>query len=311
MKLNKRELVNVVGITTILLSLIFIIKVFLSFDIEFSSLFSPKYILFLGISLLATVLAIMFNAFGWKITIEFFSGNKVNFLPAFHTYAKSNLGKYLPGNVGHYASRQLFGASLGMSQTQLAVASVFEIMYFVITALLLSFVLTRNKIYSIAKSLFPALNILLFLSVGAVLGISATAILLFFFRKNSCLKEILTLIRTRGFWCLLLKNLLITSANFLIGGLSFILIVGINVTIIANSTAVIFAAYVASWLIGFVIPGAPGGIGVREAVLTFMLSHLYMEEIILTAAVFQRLTMVGGDVMAWIISAILLKKRLR
>ena len=301
MKINRSHAVNITGTAVMLFSLIFIARAFSSFDIEFSSLLSPKHALFLGISLMAATLAVILSALGWKMTIEFFSGNKVNSQAAFYIYAKSNLGKYLPGKVGHYVGRQLFGASMGMSQTQLAVASVFEVMYTVTSAVLLSFASARNEIHSIIGSLFPAANILLILSVSIILCIFAA----FLFRKNIYFKEILMLIKTKGFWGLLLKTLLIVSVNFLMGGAAFVLIVGINVPITEGSTAAIFAAYVASWLIGFLAPGVPGGIGVREAVLTLMLSHLYPEKIILTAAVFQRLTMVGGDVTAWIISAIL------
>jgi hypothetical protein len=309
MKHNKRKAIDFVGIAVMFLSLIFIVKVFLSFDIEFSSLFSPRYILFLSMSLIAATLATVFNAFSWKMTIEFFSGNKASFLSAFHVYAKSNLGKYLPGKVGHYAYRQLFGTFLGMSQTQLAVASVFEFMYIVAVALLLSFISARNEIYLIIKSLFPELNISLIFSVGIITGISAASILFFLFRQNTYTKDILTLIKTKGFWTLLLKILVIISTNFLFIGSVFALIVGIHTPLTASSFAVIFATCVTSWLIGFVVPGVPGGIGVREAALTLMLSHLYPEEVILTAAVFQRLTMVGGDVAAWIISAMLINKR--
>jgi len=303
MKIIKNHAVNIVGIAIMLFSLIFIAKAFLSFDIEFSSLLSPKYALFLGISLMAATLAVITSAFGWKVTIEFFSGNKVIFQSAFHIYAKSNLGKYLPGKVGNYVGRQLFGASMGMSQTQLAVASIFEVLYTVTAALLLSLVSARNEICSIIGSLFPAVNILLIISAGIVLCIS----MIFLFRKNIYLKEILMLIKTKDFWWLLLKTLLVVSVNFLMVGFAFVLIVGINAPITEHGIAVIFAAFVVSWLIGFTAPGIPGGIGVREAVLTLMLSHLYSEKIILTAAVFQRLTMVGGDVMAWAICAMLIK----
>lgn len=60
------------------------------------------------------------------------------------------------------------------------------------------------------------------------------------------------------------------------------------------------AAYMVAWVFGFVIPGAPGGIGVRELVLTLLLSPVAGQEMIITLGVLHRLITVLGDFVAYL-----------
>jgi glycosyltransferase 2 family protein len=47
----------------------------------------------------------------------------------------------------------------------------------------------------------------------------------------------------------------------------------------------LISAYVASWFIGFITPGAPAGLGVKEAVLLGLLNNVVPDEAVLAAAV--------------------------
>ena len=55
-----------------------------------------------------------------------------------------------------------------------------------------------------------------------------------------------------------------------------------------------------SWTLGFLTPGAPSGIGVREAVLVFLLSPLVGSAEAIILSILFRLVTVGGDVMFWL-----------
>jgi glycosyltransferase 2 family protein len=59
----------------------------------------------------------------------------------------------------------------------------------------------------------------------------------------------------------------------------------------------ITGSYAFAWGIGFVIPGAPAGLGVREAVLTGILSGVLPENSILVSAVLFRLVSTLGDIL--------------
>jgi uncharacterized membrane protein YbhN (UPF0104 family) len=92
-------------------------------------------------------------------------------------------------------------------------------------------------------------------------------------------------------------------------GAMFILILSQDVSIDVHDALIVLAASIASYLIGFFSPGVPGGIGVRESALLLMLSPRFPQEIVLTAAILQRFTMILGDVLAWVLGALLAKSQ--
>lgn len=59
-------------------------------------------------------------------------------------------------------------------------------------------------------------------------------------------------------------------------------------------------AYVVAWLIGFITPGAPAGVGVREVILLFLLENLTSMEGILLSVVLGRVVNVIGDLLFFV-----------
>ena len=57
-----------------------------------------------------------------------------------------------------------------------------------------------------------------------------------------------------------------------------------------------------AWLAGFIIPGAPGGIGVREAVLIFFVTPIIGEPQSIAVAIALRFVTLLGDVCFFVIS---------
>ena len=68
---------------------------------------------------------------------------------------------------------------------------------------------------------------------------------------------------------------------------------------------VLFGAFAIAWLVGFIIPGVPGGIGVREAILILYLENIINSQNILEAVVIHRFISVIADLIAYIISIII------
>ena len=69
--------------------------------------------------------------------------------------------------------------------------------------------------------------------------------------------------------------------------------------IIAAKLIVIFSL---AWVAGFIIPGAPGGIGVREVVLIFFLSPIIGEPEGIAVAIALRFVTLLGDIFFFIVS---------
>lgn len=70
-------------------------------------------------------------------------------------------------------------------------------------------------------------------------------------------------------------------------------ILGINLRL--EEIPLLVGAYLLSWLLGFLMPGSPGGIGIREAALTLFLSGHFNTESVLLAIVIYRVINTIGD----------------
>jgi uncharacterized membrane protein YbhN (UPF0104 family) len=57
----------------------------------------------------------------------------------------------------------------------------------------------------------------------------------------------------------------------------------------------LLAVVTTAWLLGFVVPGAPAGLGIREVVMIAMLEPSFGEANALLLALLYRITTVGGD----------------
>ncbi len=66
--------------------------------------------------------------------------------------------------------------------------------------------------------------------------------------------------------------------------------------------------YILAWLVGYVTIGAPGGIGVKEAIMLLLLSAIMLEKDILLIAVVLRLCNVLGDLLSFILNKIFNKQ---
>jgi uncharacterized membrane protein YbhN (UPF0104 family) len=72
----------------------------------------------------------------------------------------------------------------------------------------------------------------------------------------------------------------------------------------------VLGLFILSWLIGFIMPGAPAGIGIRETMLVVVLGGLISPDMLVFSAVVLRLISIIGDVVSFlVIQAIWMWKR--
>jgi len=64
-------------------------------------------------------------------------------------------------------------------------------------------------------------------------------------------------------------------------------------------------AYVLAWLAGFVTPGAPAGLGIRELVLLFLLQGLVGGPDLLLVILLGRVITVSGDLVFFILASLM------
>ncbi|MCY4507405.1 MAG: hypothetical protein OXG35_10670 [Acidobacteria bacterium] len=187
------------------------------------------------------------------------------------TYGVSQLSKYVPGNVMHLASRQLLGASAGVPHATLAGSSLYELVGLASAGLLLSLLALPLIDGSRFRWVTPA--------AGATIVLLALALV----RMAS---GPLTA-RVLGYHLLFLLTASLTFATPLA-----LLSPDAARTL---PWAAACGAYAAAWLAGFLPPGAPAGLGVREAVLVLLLGGHAAEQDLLPAVVLSRVVTALGD----------------
>ena len=75
-------------------------------------------------------------------------------------------------------------------------------------------------------------------------------------------------------------------------------------TVTDPGLSTLLGAYIAAWLCGFVIIGAPGGIGVREAVFSLIYINTPYLDTVLALSLLVRVISIIADILAYVISRI-------
>ena len=234
-------------------------------------LFSPHVIL--SIVVLACLYAMFSNALGvaWRLLLQ---AEEVT-LPkniALSIFGKSQIAKYLPGNVFHMVGRQVLAANAGCSQAKLLKSTLWEIFLHASAA---GFLGAFLLIYAMPSGLVKFYAIIL------------TIVIAFAFPAVYRLIE---------------KERILAFGNYLsfhiMGGLIFAFLINYfsEQTISINQLLIVAGAYSLAWLAGFVVPGAPGGLGVRELVLYTLISPWIDNKVLLNAILLSRVITTLGDV---------------
>lgn len=208
-------------------------------------------------------------ALAWRALLEM-QGAHASRAWSIRTYGVSQIARYLPGNVGHFVSRQLLGASAGVPQAVLARSSLYEIASLAAAGVLLALPalpLIDGRLFGWAA---PATAAIVLAALAAVRLAAGT-------RPARALASHLLFLLAAA---LVFTALLVLNSPDAGRGLSWPTVCG---------------AYAAAWLAGFVTPGAPAGLGVRELVLVFLLDGHASEQDLLPTLVLSRAVTVLGD----------------
>jgi len=306
-RMNKNQiknLIKIIGKILMILSVIFIIIKIkdLGFDISVVDNIPA----FIGVSIAAlalNMLSTVIMALVWGNWISFFSGTKVNNSNVITIYGKSSIGKYLPGNVMHYVERNLFAAEYGLSQDKIAFSSVMEIIGQVISAALISVLLLPQSFRQKVLEVLGDNSKTLLLIGGLGIAVSAVIVLILAFKKIK-IKNLLSGYKAGTFAKTLVVNLSGSIVYLILNGCGMLALWGYCSASLPDieSIRLIVSSYAAAWVCGFVIPGAPGGIGIREAVLSILLDDMTGGVLMFLIVVHRLITVIGDFAIYFIVS---------
>ncbi len=298
-----KKYINIIGRILSVVSIIFVFYKLLKNGPDFDSFQNPGKLIIAGlIGVILSCITVYILARNWSNTVSFLADKKDIKTKAVHVYARANISKYIPGSVFQYIERNIFMNESGLDQLDIAVASLTEIFGLLISGIILSSLISLDGLKNILNT-YDSTKIIIVLSALAVIGISVLIVL---YLKVKKFRSIISRMADKRFILLFIKNLFGYMIVLLILGAIMLplyrVLIGFNISL--NSMRQILGAYILSWLAGYIFIGVPGGIGVREFVISIMFSDSILGGIILLCAVLQRVSCILGDTLAYIISSI-------
>jgi len=247
----------------------------------------------LFLSFLFCVLSIYLNAYAWKYIVKWFGeefNNNNNPVPF---YVLTNVLKYVPGGIWHFVER--FNFIKKISNPQIALHSTLIEPYFMLSGsfLLASLGVIFSPLYSLL--ILP----LLFLN---------RKLIYFVLKRLGSLKwkvfEVLRIANSRDqFGRINIISFFPAKALFLEIGFVLSKFIGfyicLNTFYATDKLNIIYLLVIfsLSWSLGLVVPTAPGGVGVFEAVLLIFVGRNIPEYAILVSLIYFRIISTSADLL--------------
>ncbi len=234
---------------------------------------------FIIVASLIYVLLLLVLAQAWKRILEAIDEKHFH-INLLNIYLKSLLYKYIPGNVFHYVNRQFSANKMGVSHKALWQSNIYEAFGLIFSALFLSIYLIIDSIssdYLIIKFLAAIFLICFFVVV--------------YFKHN------------KSFY-IAFSSIIFYLIYFL--GIGLICYYAIN-QLSENNISLIncISLYSIAWIAGYIIPGAPGGLGVRESVFILFSSSLISQPDAIYIIALLRLSTTIGEIFAFVLAKVM------
>jgi glycosyltransferase 2 family protein len=233
------------------------------------------------------------------------TGSTVSYFKLFKVWFYANLGKYLPGKVWQFLGIIYMLEKEGVPKKNSFSTGVMAQSFSVISGLFISVILLGPDLYHRYFSLKPGLMIAM-----VILSLAVLALL--------CYPKILEKILNLGLRIVkkdkitldirgkdVIIYLLSYSLSWLLFGLAFLIFVKSMTQADFKMYPTLTGAYAFSLNIGFLAIFTPGGIGVREGVLVFLLSSLFPLPVSTLISLLSRLWMTVGEVLCFLIAMLL------
>ena len=297
--MNYGKSIKIAGNILMVLSFAFIIKKIIEYGVNFSKIVSFSTVIMSIISVFIYAVLVIALAIIFYFLLRIFSGNDISPQDSVFIYCKSNLYKYLPGNIFHYIGRNQIALNSEISHGEPVAATIAEMLLLSIAALVTAIVFAGQHAIKWSLDNYTAHQVTIY-SVFIVVVLSAGIILYRVLSKGKTTARNIIPAKTIQFSAAI-KILMVYVIYFVINGVMFILLLhSMGGELSKGLYSPVIGMYTLSWMIGFVTPGAPAGLGIREAIMSALLVGIVGAEFVISAVVIYRIITILGDVVAFI-----------
>ncbi len=224
----------------------------------------------------------------------------VSLLSGWTFFQLSQLGRYLPGRVGQVVWMLSFSRGFGIEKTAAVLATCLQLAFQCSLGCLLGcLVLWHTETAQVLQNVLASLEvsvktILICISVGLLGGG-----VVFLYRER--LRKLLGLLRAQGATMFSMSKLLLSLGVYLLlwllFGTAFFLFIKSLCAISVSQLLVVTGIYAVAWSIGFLSIITPSGLGVREGVLSVLLTTVLPPATATLVALLARLWTVAAELL--------------
>lgn len=250
------------------------------------------------------VIAVILSGILWGKILEVLTKKKIPIRFAVYTHIYAWLLKYIPGKTGLVLGKVALGAKKGIGKKVIIVSTVYENIFLTIASFITSVPLLgflfRDEVSSNLKLFLPAL-----LVVPMILLITPS---IFYKMINYGLQIIKKDPLKKEFFLSssqIVKILSLYMIPRILNGIGFIILTKSFIPVSADKYLGLVATFIFSSIIGLLSFLTPGGLGVRESVMTLLLGSYFPTEISIMIAVVSRLFVTIGDIVLIIVNIVI------
>ncbi len=307
--LSPKRCIKSLGLLVVLAAFVFLGHAFLKLDLG-QVQFKSAYISAPGITVCVVAYAFMFllvAGFSWKMTMECVSGKSVPTREIVALCGKANIARYLPGNVMHFVGRNLLGKRLGLDHVEMAFSTLLEAGIMVACAMVVLGVLLLTGQWRMPESIAALIDPKKMGRLGLAVALAGVVLTWLVVKKREAMKPFWMFLQRTGpvqWLALFVRMLALYLLWFFFNTLLFLVCLFMikGATLPASSLALVFAASVMGWLFGFIVPGAPGGLGIRESCMIMMLTGVLDREYIFFGVMLSRVIAILGDGLVFLLA---------
>jgi hypothetical protein len=214
--------------------------------------------LYLCVALLLNLFAHTWSGWVWSLILRAFQ-QPVKPLWAVKLYLKTNIYKYLPGNIWHFSGRIGALNKLGITLSIASLSVLLEPLLMAAAALMVALISSCLGLIQTSSN-----NWILFIEITILISILISIHPIIFNRVIKIVSQL------KHQETSILQNYLLApllgEIIFLLGrGGAFIFTLMTITSVEITNIPKILSAFSFAWLLGLIVPGAPGGLGVFEA----------------------------------------------
>ena len=271
----KKKIIEILGWIISAAALYFVYQNVINIDLEAAKAkVSYSWIPYIIIFITIYVILMGFLATGWRYMLELLHGSELPKWRIIGIYTKTQIYKYIPSNLMHVIARIYFATQLGPSKSNVVQSYFLEIVFMVLIGILIVLISTLTGSFSLSDEL---INEIRDFSGGKLkgfsLGILVFGALAIGFYLIKALRNYKSSLNRQNLMRLLKLAILLLAFFYGMGLVEYFVfysLLGMDITFLY-----VIALFTITWLGMFVIPGAPGGIGVREFIVITLLSPIY------------------------------------